>query len=523
MSTITHQPEIPRAAPRATQPWTELAVRASDSFRSTRPLYQGLARRLKVRPSAATSTTQLYRALGQRVDPAQYKPRRIENVAAEALYEDGQSYTVLRSPNGNYVRLSPTEAEIWRAMDGTKSVAALATMGFLRFGQLLPVAGLVQELGQQGFLSDSPTGLYRGLREQLESQRVESWGRRFLTFLRGREFAINGLDGFTTQVYRLGGRLLFNRGFVVLHGIIALIGLICFGLLLGGNYNLLDADQMAASLLALWAALLISFALHELGHALAVKHFGRRVLRGGMMIYYGMPAAFVDTSDIWMSGRRARILVSLAGPLCDLLIGSLAAIAAFLLPQGWLGAAAFRLATACYLAALFNFNPLLELDGYYMLTDGLRLPNLRRRALAFISGPLWQKLRVRADLSREERIFALYGLLAAAYTTVAVILAALFWQEQLIGVLSDLWAGGIGGRILAVLITLAQSEKIRARRGFLSGVFLVGYAAARIVGEFFREPDSFMGFLAFGATMGQLLSLPMALAGLWLILRSRAR
>jgi phosphatidylglycerol:prolipoprotein diacylglycerol transferase len=80
-----------------------------------------------------------------------------------------------------------------------------------------------------------------------------------------------------------------------------------------------------------------------------------------------------------------------------------------------------------------------------------------------------------------------------------------------------------GAALFAVLMLLVQSERIRARRGLLSGVFLVGYAIARIIGETFREPDSFMGYLAFGATMGQLLSLPMMVAGAWLILRSRPR
>ena len=47
----------------------------------------------------------------------------------------------------------------------------------------------------------------------------------------------------------------------------------------------------------------------------------------------------------------------------------------------------------------------------------------------------------------------------------------------------------------------------------LTGVFLCGYAVARIIGEYFREPDAFLGFLAFGTTMGQILSMPMFLAG----------
>ncbi len=57
----------------------------------------------------------------------------------------------------------------------------------------------------------------------------------------------------------------------------------------------------------------------------------------------------------------------------------------------------------------------------------------------------------------------------------------------------------------------------------VSALFLVGYGALRFIGEFAREPDAFLGFLALGMTMGQWLSVPMVLAGIWLFVRSRAR
>jgi phosphatidylglycerol---prolipoprotein diacylglyceryl transferase len=75
--------------------------------------------------------------------------------------------------------------------------------------------------------------------------------------------------------------------------------------------------------------------------------------------------------------------------------------------------------------------------------------------------------------------------------------------------------------LFIVMFALSRREAIRARFGCLSGAFLVGYGIARIVGETFREPDAFLGFLIGGATMGQLLSVPMVLAGAWLILRTR--
>ena len=75
--------------------------------------------------------------------------------------------------------------------------------------------------------------------------------------------------------------------------------------------------------------------------------------------------------------------------------------------------------------------------------------------------------------------------------------------------------------LFCVMLALSRSEKIRGRFGCLTGAFLVGYACARIIAEFFRQPDVYLGYLIGGATMGQLLSIPMLIAGAWLILRTR--
>jgi phosphatidylglycerol:prolipoprotein diacylglycerol transferase len=80
-----------------------------------------------------------------------------------------------------------------------------------------------------------------------------------------------------------------------------------------------------------------------------------------------------------------------------------------------------------------------------------------------------------------------------------------------------------GACLFALLMILARSERIRARPGVLSGAFLAGYGVARIIGEFFRQPDAHLGFLLAGTTMGQLLSVPMILVGAWLILRAKDR
>ncbi|RRR74416.1 MAG: cyclic nucleotide-binding domain-containing protein [Candidatus Viridilinea halotolerans] len=407
---------------------------------------------------APTESSEIYGNVKQRTDVAQYRPCRAEGVDAEELHEDGHDYTILSTAAGRYLRLSPVEAELWRAMDGSRTVAELGMLAFTRFRQLVLVADLVEGLRQGGFLADAPVGVYRALCTHQDEQGIKGWSRRVWRNLQTRKVQLDGVDAVAAQIYRWGGWSLFTLPFLGLMALLVGMGAGFFSLVASGQwhaYSLIDTGNLGPSLFALWVALLCSFALHELAHAVAVKHFGRRVLSGGVMLYYAMPAAYVDTSDIWRAGRRPRIIVSLAGPLCDLLVGSVAAILAVVLPMGWAGEAAYRLAAACYIAAICNLNPLLELDGYYMLSDWLRLPNLRARALGFIAGPLWQKLQTRAPFGREERIFTLYGSLAALYTTLAIVLAVVFWQNQLLRMLGDLWLnGGQVGRLLAMLIML---------------------------------------------------------------------
>ncbi len=87
---------------------------------------------------------------------------------------------------------------------------------------------------------------------------------------------------------------------------------------------------------------------------------------------------------------------------------------------------------------------------------------------------------------------------------------------------SELYEALLEGLVLfVVMFALSRREALRERFGMLTGLFLIGYAIARIIGECFREPDAFLGFLSFGTTMGQILSIPMLLAGLWLALRAR--
>ncbi len=78
-----------------------------------------------------------------------------------------------------------------------------------------------------------------------------------------------------------------------------------------------------------------------------------------------------------------------------------------------------------------------------------------------------------------------------------------------------------GVLLFAVLAVLVRKDSVRLRRGALFGVFLAGYGVTRAIAELYREPDAHLGFLVSGLTMGQLLSVPVFLCGLYLLLRAR--
>ena len=86
---------------------------------------------------------------------------------------------------------------------------------------------------------------------------------------------------------------------------------------------------------------------------------------------------------------------------------------------------------------------------------------------------------------------------------------------------SQLYEALLEGLVLFLLLWLLRRRVDAARQpGFITGAFLAGYGIARIVGELFREPDAHLGFLLGGTTMGQWLSVPLVLAGLWLARRA---
>jgi putative peptide zinc metalloprotease protein len=387
--------------------------------------------------------------LARALSPVEDRPRLATHLeSASYTTRSGAEYVVLHNPAMRaYARLDPREFELLPLMDGQHSVKELVIAYYQRYGVLAlsRVAGLVQLLRTQGFLADPPIDVYALLYRQRRATAV-------------RSFTTRAVDRVLGEMYQAWGHIFFHRAWLFIGVGLGLLGpLLVITELARGRYVLYEMGTttlLTGVLLVILA--LAALAVHELGHGLAVKHAGRHVHEAGVRLYFGLPAAFVDTSDIWMAPPSQRLLTAFAGPWTGLLLGGVCAVFASLVATGPLGAFLFTAAFVFLVDNLFNFNPLLELDGYYMLIDFLDRPMLRPRALAFVRGPLWSRVWRRQPLSGEEKLLALFGLGALGYSVLAVVLAARAWQALLLPLIVSSWqSGDVVHQLGAVLLVIA--------------------------------------------------------------------
>jgi hypothetical protein len=164
---------------------------------------------------------------------------------------------------------------------------------------------------------------------------------------------------------------------------------------------------------------------HEFAHGLTCKAFGGRATEVGvLLIYYFLPALYCNVSGIHLIPQRGRRLwVIAAGVYWQLLVGTAALLLWLALaPYTLLSDLAFIFFCGSVLDVIFNGNPLIKLDGYYFLSQWLRLPNLMDRSRAWWRGVLGRVLfgvgnEIAARFTRREQaILAVFGWLSFFYT-----------------------------------------------------------------------------------------------------------
>ena len=220
------------------------------------------------------------------------------------------------------------------------------------------------------------------------------------------------------------------------------------------HWDTLTADvtsQVLApqNLLILWLTFPLVKVLHELGHACAVKAWGGEVHEMGVMLLVLMPIPYVDASasSAFPQARR-RVVVGAAGMIVEVFIAS---IAMWLWAGAEPGLARAVLYDIMLIAGVstvvFNANPLLRYDGYYIMADLVQIPNLRTRANQYLGRLVEQRLfGVSGDESGEtvgERAWlGFYAVFSFLYRTFVMVAIALFIASEylVVGVILALWA-----------------------------------------------------------------------------------
>ncbi len=403
----------------------------------------------------------LWGAVVDRLNPARARPvlrAGIETVELTSVR--GSAYVMLRSPDDGgracYLRLTPQEWQLARMMDGTQTVARLVAEFARLAGRLAPdqVRRIVADLAGNRMLDELPVDAFRPLQQIQRKPLPERVGSRLLATIRGRRMLVVDIDGFVSGLYRTAGRFFFTKAVATVLSIVAVLGLGIFVATWwrGSQAVFLTNGSYLLGAIVLLLLNVLALACHELGHALATKHAGRDVPSAGLLVYFGIPSVFVDTTDVWMAGRRARLMVTAAGPLTGLVLAGSMQLAGLAFPA--IAPLAFKLSFAWYLNGLFNLNPFLALDGYYLLMDWLEIPNLRARGISWVTSRLRGRPPAWGGLDIEGKIVALYGTLAVLWLAVAANLLYRVWADRVSGLVTGLWHDGAGGRALLVLILI---------------------------------------------------------------------
>lgn len=223
---------------------------------------------------------------------------------------------------------------------------------------------------------------------------------------------------------------------------------------------LLDHSQQVlapGNLGLLFAAFFVTKLLHEFGHAFACRVFGGEVHSMGIMLLVFSPIPYVDVTSSWAFRERwRRVWVGAAGMYVELFIASLAVFVWARTGSGMLNSLAYNIIFVASVSTLvFNLNPLLRFDGYYILSDLTDAPNLQMRGRTQVCS--WaerylfglKQVATPAATRGEAAYLGLFGITSSIYRIIVFALIILFVADKFFGL--GLIAAVIGGFALFIL------------------------------------------------------------------------
>ncbi|HEU5179803.1 MAG TPA: efflux RND transporter periplasmic adaptor subunit [Candidatus Polarisedimenticolia bacterium] len=325
---------------------------------------------------------------------------------------EGEASFVIKDPaQGRFFRLREPEYFIARQLDGTVSLQRIQGLVHEQLGLALSEENLrqfVERLRAARLLQDPHDSPHRPRRLA---------GSLF--YLRLKAFDPDRLLGFLHA--RL--RWLFTPGFLIASiALIALSASIAVGF---QDAIALDISRLfhVSTLFFAWLTIFLVITIHEFAHGVTCRHFGGRVHDMGFMFFYFHPTFYCNVSDAWLFPRRShRMWVTVAGAGSELMIWAMATLTWRITEPGTVvSSAALVIMATSGIRSLFNLNPLIKLDGYYLLIDAVQIPNLRVKAFGYLKEQfrrlVGMEVAASGATSRERRIYVIYGLLAALYSS----------------------------------------------------------------------------------------------------------
>jgi putative peptide zinc metalloprotease protein len=381
------------------------------------------------------AVSEMLQAASRRVLPMRMRPDLVVGVQ----HFQGQKYYVVKDPLSlAFFRFQEEEFALLQWLDGRRSLSDLQQEFETRFApqKITPqeIWRLVASLHESGLvLSDRPGQGAALLERGALRRRRQRWMR--LANLLAIRFRGFDPDGLLTVLHRAVGWV-FSPGVVAACLLLVLSAVLLVTIELDAVGRRLPAFQQFFSpvnVVWLLGAMAGAKVLHELGHALVAKRFGTSCHEMGLLLLVFMPCLYCNVSDSWMlPSKWRRAAIGAAGMYVELVLAAVATWVWWLSEPGLVHHLCLGIMFVCSVSTLlFNANPLLRYDGYYILADLVEIPNLRQKATAVVQrflARLCLGLQPPEDpfLPRRRRAFlACYAVAGAVYRW--LVLAAILW------------------------------------------------------------------------------------------------
>ncbi len=312
---------------------------------------------------------------------------RSDLVVSQQVFQ-GKDHFVLKDPVSlRYFRLQAEEYAIWQLIDGKRTLNEVHAELQQRFAgidlKLVELWRFVSTLFGRGLLLSDGPGYGQHL---LKAESVRKRRQRTSTMFSVLAIKLPGinptriLDGLLPWTSWLFSPLvvMFNLMFALAAAGLVLVEFETFQSRLPAFQEFFTVGN------ALWLAVALCFAkaLHELGHGLSCKRYGGECTEIGVMFLVMTPCLYCDVSDSWMLPNKwRRAAIGAAGMYVEVTLAAICTFVWWFSEPGLLNHLALSLMFVCSVSTLlFNANPLLRYDGYYILSDLIEIPNLRTKA-----------------------------------------------------------------------------------------------------------------------------------------------